>query len=323
MADSRFFTHKSSLKLSDIVAFSGASLVPPKNGAAMEEAQDIASLEDAQAEHISFLDNIKYVEQFAASKAGACFVREKFSARAPAHMTLLISDNPYYDFALTAQRFYPAPSLNADISKLAEIAPTATIGEGTRVDAGAVIGDHVEIGSHCHIGPGCTITHAIIGDHVVLHRGVHIGQDGFGWAPGKGGLLKVPQLGRVMIGDHVEIGSCTCIDRGSGPDTVIGAHTKIDNLVQIGHNVHIGQHVVIAAQVGLAGSTKIGNGVMVGGQAGFSGHVTVGDGAKIAAKSGVMHDLPAGGTYGGAPAMPAREWHKQTIAVAKLGKKKG
>jgi UDP-3-O-[3-hydroxymyristoyl] glucosamine N-acyltransferase len=151
---------------------------------------------------------------------------------------------------------------------------------------------------------------------------VHIGQDGFGFAAGKKGVTKVPQLGIVRIGDHVEIGSGTCIDRGTGPDTVIGDFSKIDNLVQIAHNVQIGRFTMIAAQVGISGSTKIGDGVMVGGQAGFSGHGTIGNGAKIAAQSGVMGDVPAGAAYGGGPAIPILDWHRQTATIAKLTRKK-
>ncbi|MGE0753964.1 MAG: UDP-3-O-(3-hydroxymyristoyl)glucosamine N-acyltransferase [Alphaproteobacteria bacterium] len=318
MADRRFFEHAGPQRLEDIAQRVHARLVLAKNGSGILQARDVAPLETATGEDISFLDNVKYIASFAASNAGACFVRERYADRAPTHMTLLVTEEPYTAYALTAQLFYPAPRLNAEISPHAHVANSAKIGKGTRIDAGVVIGENVEIGEHCHIGAVSTITHSIIGHHVVIHRGVHIGQDGFGWAPGKGGLTKVPQLGRVMIGDHVEIGSGTCIDRGSGPDTVIGSHSKIDNLVQIGHNVHIGQHVVIAAQAGLAGSTKVGNGVMIGGQAGISGHVTIGDGAKLAAQAGIMTDVPAGATYGGSPAVPARDWHKRTVAVAKL-----
>ena len=157
---------------------------------------------------------------------------------------------------------------------------------------------------------------------MILHRGVHIGQDGFGFAPGRGGVTKVPQLGRVVIGDDVEIGSGSCVDRGAGPDTVIGAGSKIDNLVQIGHNVQVGRFVFIAAQTGIAGSSQVGDGSMLGGQVGIAGHLHIGAGAKLAAQSGVMTDIPAGSSYGGSPALPIKDWHRQTVAVAAMTKKK-
>jgi UDP-3-O-[3-hydroxymyristoyl] glucosamine N-acyltransferase len=162
-----------------------------------------------------------------------------------------------------------------------------------------------------------------VGNHVILHRGVHIGQDGFGFALGRGGHVKVPQLGRVIIEDHVEIGSGTCIDRGTGPDTHIGEGSKIDNLVQIGHNVQIGKQSVIVAQVGIAGSTRIGDGAVLGGQVGIAGHLKIGPGVKLAARSGVMEDIPAGAAYGGSPAVPVKDWHRQTLTLNKLIKQRG
>ena len=178
------------------------------------------------------------------------------------------------------------------------------------------------VGDNTAIGALFSITQSIIGARVIIHRGVQIGQDGFGFALGREGHVKVPQLGRVIVGDDVEIGSGTTIDRGTGPDTVIGDGSKIDNLVQIGHNVQLGKRVVIVAQVGISGSTRIGDGCVVGGQTGITGHLKIGAGAKIAAKSGVMHDIPAGSSYGGAPAIPVVDWHRQTIAIARLIKPK-
>ncbi len=341
MADNRFFQNSGSLTLRAIAALTGAAIVLRGSHADENRAfSDVAPLDRAGEGDISFLDNVKYLDAFSASQAGACFVRDKYTDRAPQGMVLLVTETPYTAYALTAQAFYPVPAVIPGISPHAHIARSATLGEGARVDAGAVIGEHVKIGTACwigansvigdgvEIGDGCrigacsTISHASLGNHVTTHRGVHIGQDGFGFAPGHKGILNVPQLGRVLIGDHVEIGSGTCIDRGAGPDTTIGSGCKIDNLVQIGHNVQIGRHVMIAAQCGIAGSTQIGDGVMLGGQVGISGHVSVGAGAKIAAQSGVMADVPAGGTYGGAPAVPIKDWHRQTVAVASMVRKK-
>lgn len=341
MVDERFFTHAGPLALRDMVALTGATL-SVAGGAAADEARSfgqVAPLETATADDISFFDNVKYLEAFAASKAGACFVRPKFVNRAPHGMVLLVTDEPYYAFALTSAKLYPEPDFTPVVSALAHIAVSARLGKGVRVDPGAVIGEHVAIGDGCwigantvigdhvvigegsRIGANCTLSHCLLGKYAVLHRGVHIGQDGFGFAPSKRGVVKVPQLGRVVIGAHVEIGSGTCIDRGAGPDTTIGNHTKIDNLVQIGHNVQIGNYVFIAAQTGIAGSSQVGDGAMLGGQTGISGHLSLGAGVKLIAQSGVMHNLAAGGTYGGSPAVPAREWHRQTLALGKLSSK--
>ena len=338
MADTRFFPKPKAITLSEISALTGAAITSPRgdNIYGNRSFSDVAPLERAGASDISFLDNVKYTGEFTKSAAGACFVRQKFVSQAPKDMVLLVTDEPYYAYAQTARRLYPEPDFEPGISPLAVISKHATIGKSVRIDSGAVIGDHVEIhdncwigansvvdcgvqiGSRCRIGANCTLSHAILGSYVILHRGIHIGQDGFGFAPSKKGVIKVPQMGRVVIGDHVEIGSGTCIDRGAGPDTTIGAYTKIDNLVQIGHNVQIGKFVFIAAQVGIAGSSQVGDGVMLGGQVGIAGHVRINDGAKIAAQAGIMTDIPAGTTYGGSPAVPGRDWHRQTLALANL-----
>jgi UDP-3-O-[3-hydroxymyristoyl] glucosamine N-acyltransferase len=318
MPDSRFFTNAGGLSLGDIAKLTGAVVA---SGDTAKILLDVAPLDTATASHISFLDNVKYVDNFTASKAGACFVRAKFAERAPKSMALLVTEMPYLAFALTSQKFYPE-SAPTGISPHAHIAKSARVGKNVSIGPGTVIGEGVVIGDDCRIGALCTISHTLMGKRVILHRGIHIGQDGFGFAPGPKGIVKVPQLGRVVIEDDVEIGSGTCIDRGAGPDTIIGMGAKIDNLVQIGHNVQIGKFVVIAAQCGIAGSTKIGDGAMLGGQVGLSGHIAIGAGAKLAAQAGVMTDVPPGATYGGAPAVPIKDWHRQTATVAKLIKKK-
>jgi UDP-3-O-[3-hydroxymyristoyl] glucosamine N-acyltransferase len=301
----------------------------------------VAPLETAGPDEISFLENRKYIEAFVRSHAGAAFVDEKAAERAPAGMGVLISKEPYKAYALAAQAFYPTPEVVARHAPSAIIDPAAVVPEdcniahnvviergvrlGRRCGVGAntVIAAGVEIGDDCRIGANVTLSHCLIGSRVVLHPGVRIGQDGFGFAPDPEGPVKVPQLGRVLIGDDVDIGANTTIDRGSGHDTVIGAGCMIDNLVQIGHNVVLGRCCILAGQVGISGSTRLDDFVMIGGQGGLAGHLHIGKGVRIAAKSGLMRDVPAGETVCGSPAVPLTEFMRQTAVLQRLAKKKG
>jgi UDP-3-O-[3-hydroxymyristoyl] glucosamine N-acyltransferase len=198
------------------------------------------------------------------------------------------------------------------------IGPEARIGRGTTIAAGSCIGYRVCVGRESYIGPNATITNTLVGNDVILHSGVCIGQDGFGFSMGPQGHLKVPQIGRVIIQDNVEIGSNSTIDRGALKDTIIGEGSKIDNLVQIGHNVVIGRGCVIVALVGIAGSVELGDGVVLGGQVGISGHVTVGAGAQIAATSSVRSNVPPGAKWGGTPAKPISTWFREIALVQKM-----
>ena len=338
MVDRRFFANNGPFTAENIAAVTGTSLLNPAD--ASRSFADVAPLDRASENDISFFDNAKYLEQFTNSRAGLCFLRAKYAELAPKTMIALITEDPYRCYALAAQCFYPTPKPASGISERAHIDPSAVLGEniaigpgaviganvtiGNRsaIGANAVIGDGVIIGEDTNIGPISTITQSIIGNRVTIHRGVHVGQDGFGFALGRDGHIKVPQLGRVIVGDDVEIGSGTTIDRGTGPDTIIGDGAKIDNLVQIGHNVHIGKRAVIVAQVGISGSTRVGDGAVLGGQVGLAGHLKIGAGARVAAQSGVMNDIPAGSSYGGSPAIPVLDWHRQTVAVSRLIKSK-
>jgi UDP-3-O-[3-hydroxymyristoyl] glucosamine N-acyltransferase len=183
-----------------------------------------------------------------------------------------------------------------------------------------VIGADVRIGRHCTIGIGASLIHALIGDRVIVHPGARIGQDGFGYVPGPGGHLKVPQVGRVVVQDDVEIGANTTIDRGASRDTVIGEGTKIDNLVQIGHNCIIGRHCIIVGQSGISGSVTLGDYVMLGAKVGIADHVTVGEGAQIGATAGVMNDVPPGARWIGAPARPAKEFFREVAILKRFGR---
>ncbi len=338
MADPRFYSVSKPLCLAEIAELSQSSLQSGTDGKAVFD--DVASLDQAGPSHVSFFDNRLYGEAFSKSGAGACFVREDHADQAPRDMALLLSDDPYRAYARLASAFYPLPPVEPGCHASAHIDPTAVIGEGCRIEAGAVIGEKAKIapgcviGANSVIGAGCvlgegtrigsnvSIVCSLIGERVLIHSGVRIGQDGFGFAMGEE-HLNVPQLGRVVIGDDVEIGANTTVDRGSGPDTVIGTGSKIDNLVQIAHNVHLGRGCVIVAQAGISGSTKLDDYVVVGGQSGLTGHLHLGTGAQVAGNSGVMRDVGPGETVGGSPAVPIRDWHRQTVALSRLaGKKK-
>ncbi|WP_417830591.1 UDP-3-O-(3-hydroxymyristoyl)glucosamine N-acyltransferase [Thalassospira sp.] len=338
MADARFFRRKGPFSIAEIAKLTETTPVNAPDETRV--FQDVSPLQNADADILSFFDNRKYLDAFVTSKAGACFVRPEFVDRAPEGMVLFTTKDPYRAYAKAATAFYPFETANGVISDHAVIDPTAKLGKGVQIDAGAVIGAHCEIGdgtiiasnavigegvvigAGCKIGANASISHSLIGNLCLIYPGARIGQDGFGFAMGPQGHVKVPQLGRVVIGNDVEVGSNSTIDRGAGPDTVIGNGCRIDNLVQIGHNVELGMGCVIVSQVGISGSTRIGNFAVLAGQAGITGHLEIGDGAKVAAQAGVMKNVGPGETVGGSPAVPVMEYHKQTVALSRLIRKK-
>ncbi|RED53292.1 UDP-3-O-(3-hydroxymyristoyl)glucosamine N-acyltransferase [Aestuariispira insulae] len=337
MPDTRFFQKSPALNLRDLL---GAIGVPTTENLPDKMISDVAGLDDAGADQISFLDNKRYLPALANTQAGAVVLEQQYVERLPEHVIPIVSETPYRTFALISQYFYPSGTVDPYVSPDAAIDPTATIGAGCRIEAGAVVSANAEIGDNCYIGPNAVIDNAVklgadshvgagaylgfclVGNRANIHPGVRIGTRGFGFAMDRKGHIDVPQLGRVVIGDGVEIGANTTIDRGMGPDTEIGDFTKIDNLVQIGHNVKIGKACVIVAMTGIAGSTVLEDYVVCAAQSGIAGHLRIGKGAQIAAKAGVMKNLAAGEKVGGVPAVPLNQWLREHVFINKLMRKK-
>jgi len=297
----------------------------------------VASLELAEGHEVSFCETVRYVEALRATRAGAVLVPQSLASQVPAAATAIVCHAPTAAFSVIAGLFHPSPSASQEIHVHAVVASTATIGVGCTIGPYSVIGDKAEIGpgctigSHCIIGPGVVLaegckvhdhvflSHAVCGRGVVLFPGARIGQEGFGFTSGSDGrFVTAPQLGIVELGDHVQVGANSCVDRGSLGNTVLGAGTRVDNLVQIGHNVRTGRGCVLVAQVGISGSTVLEDHVMAGGQAGFAGHLTIGRGARIAAQSGIMEDVPPGIEVLGSPARPIREAVRSLHVLRKL-----
>lgn len=338
MTPSRFFQSSGPFPLSFLCNLVG--LAVPKEAEESALFFTTGTLEQATPETISFFHNAKYLNDLKQTQAGVCLVTKEFAQYVPSHTVGLISEKPYRDFAKICAAFYPRYNTFEGISPTAYVCPTATLGENCTLAPGVVIGQDVVLGNNCFVGPNTvieqacvigddaviesnvTISHTIMGNKVFVKPGAKIGQPGFGFHMDALGHFDVPQLGCVVIGNNVHIGANTTIDRGSQTDTIIGHGVRIDNLVQIAHNVEIGDNSVLVAQVGVAGSTKLGRFVIAAGQVGIAGHLTVGDGVKIAAQSGLMRNVEQGETVAGSPAVPVRDWHRQTIALQKMAKGK-
>lgn len=345
MTEPLFFERPAGLTLGEIIELIGATVaadVPLER-----HITNIAALDQARPSDISFIEKPRYLPDLLSSRAGACIAAHRFVERAPPHIAVLVAAHPYRAFIEVARRLFPdavrpsslfesagvAPGAHIHAAARLEngvvvdpgavIGPRAEVGGGTRIAATAVVGPGVRIGRECTVGCGASITHALLGDRVIIHPGCRIGQDGFGFVMDAARHVKVPQVGRVIIQDDVEVGAGTTIDRGFIRDTVIGEGTKIDNLVQIGHNVVIGRHCIVVAQTGISGSVTIGDFVVLAARVGVNNGVTIGESAQIAATSIVHGDVPPGARWGGIPAKPAKLWFREMKLLEQMASRGG
>lgn len=332
--DARFFAHTGPHLLSVVAeAARGVAADLPL------QLHGVAPLRIAGPSHVAFIDNRRYVDALTQTKAGAVIVHPDLAAKVPPGTAAIVTPEPYAAWARAAALFHPAPPAHpgihasavvapdAEVHHTAEIGPLAVIGAGAsigprcQVGPGAVIGAAVQVGPDCRIEALASVSHAVLGARVHLLPGARVGQEGFGFAPTDAGFLTVPQLGLVRLEDDVEVGANTTIDRGSVQDTRIGAGTRIDNLVQIGHNVQTGRCCVIVSQSGISGSTVLEDFVVVAAQAGLTGHLTIGRKARIGAQAGVMGSVPAGSDVVGSPAEPVRDFFRGVATLRKLARR--
>ena len=344
MSEPLFLRHSRGLTLDEIVALTGAKFASRPSHS--RRIVNVAPLDRAAPCDLTFFDSKKFGAAAAATHAGACLTTAALAKELPARVAVLTVKDPYRAFVVAARELFPQALRQSSLAepgaivgahddKSARIEDDVTIepgavvgarvevGSGTVIGANAVIGAEVRIGRDCSIGAGTTITDTLIGDKVIVHPGCKIGQDGFGFVMGASGHVKIPQVGRVIIQDHVEIGAGTTVDRGAIRDTVIGEGTKIDNLVQVGHNVSIGRHCVVVAQSGISGSSTLEDFVVLGARVGLNNNVTIGEGAQIAAISVVHGDVPPGARWGGTPAKPVKQWFREMMILERLARQKG
>lgn len=336
IADPRFFERAGPFTLAQLAALVGAE---PPPGAADLLLTGVAALQSAGPAEISVLHNRKYADALSNTAAGAVLVASAFAARVPAGTAALVVDDPHAAWARIATAFHPSPKPSPGIHPSAVIDPSASIDPSAEIGPCAVIGAKAEIGAHCRIeahaviaagvvmgegcriGPHASLTHCLLGKRVYVYPGARIGQEGFGFAITAAGFLTVPQLGRVILEDDVEIGANSTVDRGAAQDTVIAMGSRIDNLVQIGHNTQIGRFCAMAGQSGTAGSTVLEDFVQIGAQAGLGGHLRVGTKARIGPQAGVMSDVEAGLDVIGSPAMPVKEFFRNVAVLRRLARK--
>ena len=335
VGDPRFFARSGPYTVAQLAHATGAHAASDPD----RVLTGVAPLAAAGAHEISFLDNARYRKHLATTGAGAVLIHPDLMGSVPGTTAAIVLKGVYEGWAIIAGLFHPVPPIHPGVHPSAVVDPTASvdataevgpfvcigamarIGQGTRIGSHVSIGDGVVVGRDCRIAAHVTISHAMLEDRVTLHPGVRIGQEGFGFAQTAEGFLSLPQLGRVMVGSDVDIGANTTIDRGSVRDTVIGAGSRLDNLVQIGHNVRLGRCCVIVAQGGISGSTELADFVQVGGQAAMAGHLQVGAGAKIGAQAGVIGDVAAGATMLGSPAQSRTAFFRQVAVLKKLAER--
>ena len=345
MANPVFFPAPIPLTIAKIAELTGSSL--QNHADTKRSIAGIATIAAAGPADVTFFQNARYDEALSATLAGACFCAVRDLDRIPSTTVALKTERPQVAFATIAAIFYPSavrpnpvfeeygvsPAAHVHSSAIVEagatieagavVGPRAEIGSGSLIAAGCVIGPDVRIGRDVSIGPGAVLTHALVGNRVTVHTGARIGQDGFGFIVGDSGNSKIIQIGRVIIQDDVEIGANTTIDRGSNRDTIIGEGTKIDNLVQIGHNVVIGRDCLIAGQVGISGSVTIGDRAMLGGKVGVRDNVEIGRRAVLAASSAVATNIPDGARWGGTPARPIKQWLREMSVLRRMTERPG
>lgn len=344
MQDPVFFQPSRPLTVGDIAILTGAKLLT--HNLASYQITNLASYDAGVSGALVFLEGKRNLEALGSLNATAILCSEDAAAYVKDGVAVLVSTKPQQDFAAVGRLLFPdaarptpltgetgvSPAAYVDSTAVLEdgviveagavVGPNAVIGTGTVIAPNAVIGKSTRIGRDSYIGPTTVVQNALIGNRVILHSGVRIGQDGFGFVAGRFGAEKMPQLGRVIIQDDVEIGANTTVDRGALSDTIIGEGTKIDNLVQVAHNVRIGRSCLVAGLCGISGSVTLGDGVMLGGNVGLADHISIGSGAAIAARAGVMNDVPAGQRWAGAPARPIKEFFREVAAIRKLTKDK-
>jgi UDP-3-O-[3-hydroxymyristoyl] glucosamine N-acyltransferase len=336
MPDPRFYEDLGPVTTGELAAITHASLA--EDADRDKPVALVAPLARADARAVSFFADRRYLSDFGRTRAGGCFVRADDAAWLPDGCVALITDEPQAAYARASARLHrgrrhdaSAPRIHPDavvepdvvLHHGVVVGSGAQIGRGSEIGPNAVIGPGVAIGRHCVVGANASISFALIGDRVRIMAGAVIGEAGFGVAVGRSGAVDVPQLGRVIIQDGASIGACACVDRGAWDDTVIGENSKIDNLVQIAHNVRLGRNCILAGQVGLSGSVVVGDGAMFGGSAGIADHLTIGAGAMVTAAAGVMHDVPAGERWAGTPAKPARQFMRESAWLAKMASGRG
>lgn len=338
--DECFFQRSGPYSLECLLKETGARFVPAKSGTApISDFVGVAPLQSAMETEVSFLDNKRYLPLLAETKAGMVIISPAFSDKVPDDTSALVMSNPYLGWAKIASLFYPKYKAKAGIHPTAYVHPTAKLDPGVEVQAfavimdgvkigrGCIIGTHaviessVKIGDYCHIGSHVSLSHAFLEDRVTLYPGARIGQDGFGFAVGDKGFISVPQIGKVILKSDVEVGANSTIDRGSVRDTIIGEGSRLDNLVQIGHNVQMGRCCIVVSQAGISGSTQLGDFVTIAAQAGLIGHIHVGDRARVGAQCGVISDVDAKSDVIGSPAMPFREYFKNVAVLRRLASK--